>query len=112
MMCGPGRHFAAWAFFLNPDAPDDDDAEGCMVKSWVSMYTKKNFKPVSNPEWITENMGMFPPVKYKMTNANKRAAKVRNAQDPNGWSAEGGGGGGGGPGEGSAAGDDDMEEED
>jgi hypothetical protein len=75
----------AWAFFLDPDAPDDDDAEGCMVKCWVSKLTKKSYKPVADPAWTTEKMGMFPPVKFKIANRNIRAAIERDRDDPNGW---------------------------
>ena len=82
-----GRHFAAWAFFLNPSDPDNDDAEGCMVKCWVSKYTKRNHLPVSDPTWITENMGMYKPLKFKISNRNIRAAMARDAADPIGWAA-------------------------
>ena len=56
-----------------------------MVKCWISKYTKKDFKPVPSPVWITENMGMFPPVKLKISNRNIRAAIERDRNDPNGW---------------------------
>jgi hypothetical protein len=83
-----GRHFAAWAFWLNPDDPDDDEAEGCMVKCWISKYTKRNYQQVDDPKWITEKMGMFPPIKFKIQNQHIRAAMERDAEDPNGWAAD------------------------
>jgi hypothetical protein len=82
-----GRRFSAWAFFLNPDDEDSDDADGCMVKCWVSKYTKKNHKAVPDPKWVTENMGMFKPLKFKLSNKNIRAAMERDEQNPIGWAA-------------------------
>ena len=82
-----GRRFAAWALFLNADDQDSDDADGCMVKCWVSKYTKKNGLPVPDPEWITENMGMFKPAKFKISNKNIRAAMERDGQNPISWAA-------------------------
>ena len=64
-----GRHFVAWAFFLSPNDPDNDDAEGCMVKCWVSKYTKRKH------------------LKFKISNRNIRAAMARDADDPIGWAA-------------------------
>ncbi len=82
-----GRRFIAWAFFLNPDDPDDDEAEGCMVKSWISQTTKRQYQDVDDPVWVTENIGMFPPTKFKIQNQYIRAAMERDANDPNGWAA-------------------------
>ena len=82
-----GRRFIAWAFFLNPDDPDSDDAEGCMVKCWVSKYTKRKHQQVPNPEWITEKIGMYPAVKLGISNKNIRAAMDRDGDNPIGWAA-------------------------